>query len=179
MINYDQCTLSHRGCVSMLIDFNRLSLLLSSPQVAMATLLLNLSVFAHLHCKSDNLLSVLPALRGLPGLCTRMVVSLLTFCGTEPGSVTRCGPEVPLRLLSALGTAIITSVPPKEGDEANQAARLQRVRLIGSAAATSAEEDVMAGWDRFRDVLVFWAEAAAAQLEARSCAAALLQCLEQ
>ncbi|VDD74450.1 unnamed protein product [Mesocestoides corti] len=146
-------------------------------QVAVATLIFNLSTFAHLHQRNDNLVSILPALRGLPGLCTRMAISLLSYYGTEPGVVVRCPPEVPLRLLRALGTAIVTSIPETAEDGGDAVTKLKRTRLIGSAAAASAEEDPLAGWNRFRDVLGFWAKTAAVQPATRGCANALMECL--
>lgn len=131
-----------------------------------------------MNSKNENLLSALPSLRGLAGLCTRMIIGFLFFCGQDPGTVARCPPEVPLRLISALGTAVMTSVVAREVEGAEEAAKLQRVRLIGSAASTSAEEDATVGWDRFRAILVFWSEAAAAQPRVREVAAALLKMLE-
>uniref|UniRef100_A0A0X3QGJ4 Phospholipase A-2-activating protein n=1 Tax=Schistocephalus solidus TaxID=70667 RepID=A0A0X3QGJ4_SCHSO len=150
-------------------------------QVAMATLLHNLSVFAHFQCKSGHLLSVLPALRGLPGLCTRMATGLLSVVGTDPGAVSRVPPEVVWRLLTALGTAIVTSVPDPAMEDSEKillATKSQRIRLIGSAVPLGPLDDELAGWGHFRQVLLFWAQATAAPIKNRECASSLLQLLE-
>ncbi|VDN11459.1 unnamed protein product [Dibothriocephalus latus] len=104
-------------------------------QVAMATLLHNLSVFAHFQCKSGHLLSVLPALRGLPGLL-------------------------------------------EDSEKILMATKSQRIRLIGSAVSLGPQDDELAGWDHFRQVLLFWAQATAAPIKNRECASSLLQLLE-
>nr|VZI00434.1 unnamed protein product [Spirometra erinaceieuropaei] len=151
-------------------------------QVAMATLLYNLAVFAHFQCKSGHLLSVLPALRGLPGLCTRMATGLLSAIGTDPGAVSRVPPEVIWRLLIALGTAIVTAVPDpaamEDSEKVVMATKSQRIRLIGSAVSLGPLDDELAGWDHFRGVLLFWAQAMTAPAKNRECASSLLQLLE-
>lgn len=148
----------------------------------MATLLYNLAVLSNLHCESGKLVSVLPALRGLPGLCIRIVTNLLIPTELSLGAVTRSPPEVTLRLLIALGTSIVTAVPNPVPEVATEkvleGVKIQRVRLIGSVASPNRSEDELTGWDMFRSVLVFWAEAGAAPADTRRCASSLLNLLE-
>ncbi|VDM18908.1 unnamed protein product [Hydatigera taeniaeformis] len=157
--------------------------------VALATLMHNLTVVAYQTISTHNaIVTAIPTLRGLPGLCVRMTTNLLLFTaptGTE--SVTHYPPEVPLRLLIALATAVISSAPgPTEGTplstESEAALRLRRACLIGSAATASgsseADADVLMGWERIRDVIHFWTQCKIAQASIRGCASELLRLLE-
>lgn len=157
--------------------------------MALATLVHNLAVVAYQNVGNHStIITAIPTLRGLPGLCVRMATNLLLF--TAPKGVeaaTHYPPEVPLRLLIALATAVISSAPgPTEGTpisvEAEAALRLRRACLIGSAAtageASDANVDVLVGWERIRDVLHFWTECKIAQASIRRCASELLSLLE-
>uniref|UniRef100_A0A0R3VUV4 PUL domain-containing protein n=1 Tax=Taenia asiatica TaxID=60517 RepID=A0A0R3VUV4_TAEAS len=147
--------------------------------VALATLVHNLAVVAYQKFGNHStIVTAIPTLRGLPGLCVRMATSLLLFTAPQGvEAVTHYPPEVPLRLLIALGTAVISSAPgPTEGTpisvEAEAALRLRRACLIGNAAtageAPEANVDVLVGWERIRDVLHFWAQRKIAQASIRS-----------
>ncbi|KAL5108186.1 Phospholipase A-2-activating protein [Taenia crassiceps] len=146
--------------------------------VALATLVHNLAVFACQNVSNHStIITAIPMLRGLPGLCVRMATNLLLFTapkGVE--AVTHYPPEVTLRLLIALATSVITSAPgPTEGTslsvEAEAALRMRRACLIGSAAtaaeASETNVDVLVGWERIRDVLHFWAQCKIAQASIR------------
>lgn len=157
--------------------------------VALATLVHNLAVFAYKNVGDHSTtITAIPTLRGLPGLCVRMATSLLLFTAPKGmESVTHYPPEVQLRLLIALATAVIASTPvPTEGTpisaEAEAALRLRRACLIGSAATSSgaseASEDVLTGWERIRDVMQFWTQCKIAQASIRRCASELLRLFE-
>ena len=155
--------------------------------MALATLVYNLSTLAHQNIRSDHssVVAALPTLRGLPGLCIRMATSLLLFTAPKGiESVTHYPPEVPYRLLMALGTALISTAPTDGASvdaEKETTLRLRRVQLVGSVASGTTEtsdEELLAGWERVRKVLSFWIQCNVAAHFVRRCAGELLKLLE-
>lgn len=161
--------------------------------VALSTLLHNLATLTYLHSGEHSVLaSALPTIRGLTGLCVRMATRLLIFTAAQgTNSALAYPPEVPLRLLIALGTAVVTSIPAPavSGEITPQLEadlRLRRACLIGNSVPTSEpsgaslmEDEALAAWERIAEILRFWQGCKIAQQSIRECADQLLKILEQ
>ncbi|KAM7543018.1 hypothetical protein Aperf_G00000013916 [Anoplocephala perfoliata] len=161
--------------------------------VALATLLHNLATVTYLQSGEHSVLSsALPTIRGLTGLCVRMAARLLIFTAAQDTNSALVYPtEVPLRLLIALGTAVVTSIPTpaasmKLTPQMEADLRLRRACLIGNSVpvskisgAASIEDEALAGWERIAGILRFWQGCKIAQQSLRECADQLLKMLEQ
>ncbi|KAF8569180.1 hypothetical protein P879_00711 [Paragonimus westermani] len=161
-------------------------------QVALATLLHNMAVFAHLAASSKIGTSpLLTSLRVIPSLCIRLGLSFLSLGPNHgPGGVTLFHPDAVFALILGLGTALLSATPADTSDEIVKA---RRVRLISSAAPvlnTSVQptsqgvepnrtvEDELAAWEKVRGVINYWASTPTCVPKVRGAAIDLLRLLE-
>ncbi|KAM3182060.1 hypothetical protein ACTXT7_013169 [Hymenolepis weldensis] len=158
------------------------------PMVALATLVYNLATLAHLHSNEhSSLASALPTIRDLVNQCVRMASRLLIFIATQNTSSVLVYPsEVPQRLLIALGTAVVTSIPsPCTVTSQTEAdLRKKRTELIGNAVPvqgasgiSSANNDALVGWKQVEEILHYWRDCKVAEKVVRNCADQLLEML--
>ncbi|VDO12348.1 unnamed protein product [Rodentolepis nana] len=158
------------------------------PMVALASLVYNLATLAHLHSNEhSSLSSSLPAIRGLAGLCVRMASRLLIFNATQvTSSALVYPPEVPQRLLAALGTSVVTAIPsPSTATSQTEAdLRMKRTALIGNAVpvqgdvgTSSVNNDAVIGWEQVAEILHYWKDCKVIEKSVRDCADQLLKML--
>ncbi|KAA3682167.1 uncharacterized protein DEA37_0012947 [Paragonimus westermani] len=161
-------------------------------QVALATLLHNMAVLAHLAASSKIGTSpLLTSLRVIPSLCIRLNLSFLSLGPNHgPGGITLFHPDAVFALILGLGTALLSATLADTSDEIVKA---RRVRLISSAAPAlnaSAQptsqgvepnhtvEDELAAWEKVRGVIDYWASTPTCVPKVRGAAIDLLRLLE-
>ncbi|KAF5402498.1 Phospholipase A-2-activating protein [Paragonimus heterotremus] len=165
-------------------------------QVALATLIHNTAVLAHLATSSKiGTIPLLTSLRVIPSLCIRLCLSFLSLGPHHgPGGIALFHPDAVFAVILGLGTALLSAtLDDMSPDTSDEIVKAHRVRLISSAApvlnasvqptSQRAEpnrtvEDELAAWEEVRRVINYWASTPTCSPKVRGAAIDLLRLLE-